>query len=402
MTGSHTHENEAPINGRPDAEEHGGRPDAGTERLETVVIGGGQAGLSVGYHLAKRDLPFVILDANERIGDAWRKRWDSLRLFTPARYNGLPGWPFPAPAWSFPTKDEVADYLEAYAARFDLPVQTGVRVDGLSREADRYVLTAGDRRFEADHVVVASGAYQRPRIPALASELDPGIVQLHSSEYRDPCQLQEGGVLVVGAANSGAEIALEVSRNHRTWLSGRHTGQEPYRPGSSRWDRLLIPVIWFMASHVLIVKTPLGRAVQQKFHVGAAHHSRGLPLARIRPKDITAAGIERVPRTAGARDGLPVLDDGRDLEVANVIWCTGFVPDFAWIDLPVFAEDGGPMHDRGIVGSEPGLYFVGLVFLYALASSLVGGVGRDAEHIAKHIASRKPNGRPRAHALAEA
>src|SRR5215216_5031593 len=226
----------------------------GSEHVETVIIGGGQAGLATGYHLARRDLPFVILDANERIGDAWRKRWDSLRLFTPARYNGLPGWPFPAPAWSFPTKDEVADYLEAYAARFDLPVQTGVRVDGLSREADRYVLTAGDRRFEADHVVVASGAYQRPRIPALASELDPGIVQLHSSEYRDPCQLQEGGVLVVGAANSGVEIALEVSRNHRTWLSGRHTGQEPYRPGSSRWDRLLIPVIWFMASHVLIVK----------------------------------------------------------------------------------------------------------------------------------------------------
>jgi putative flavoprotein involved in K+ transport len=366
---------------------------SGSEHFETVIIGGGQAGLSVGYHLARRDRRFVILDANERIGDAWRKRWDSLRLFTPARYDGLPGWPFPTPAWSFPTKDEVADYLEAYAARFDLPVRTGVRVDGLSREADRYVVAAGDRRFEADHVVVASGAYHSPRVPAFAAELDPGIVQLHSSEYRDPSQLQEGGVLVVGAANSGAEIALEVSRDHRTWLSGRHPGQEPYRPGS-RWFRLLVPVIWFMASHVLTMKTPLGRMVRQKFHVGGAHHSRGLPLARVRPTDITGAGIERVPRTAGARGGLPVLDDGRDLEVANVIWCTGFVPDYAWIDLPVFAEDGGPVHDRGIVGSEPGLYFVGLVFLYALASSLVGGVGRDAEHIAKHIASREPRPAP--------
>jgi putative flavoprotein involved in K+ transport len=375
---------------------------SGVEQFETVIIGGGQAGLSVGYHLARRGRRFVILDANQRIGDPWRTRWDSLRLFTPARYNGLPGWPFPAPAWSFPTKDEMADYLEAYAARFDLPVRTGVRVDRLSRERDRYVVAAGKKRLEADQVVVAAGAYQRPRIPAFAAELDPGVVQLHSSQYRDPSQLREGGVLVVGAANSGAEIALEVSRTHPTWLSGRHPGREPYRPGSSRWDRLLIPVIWFMANHVLTVKTPMGRAVRQKFHIGGGRHSRGLPLARIRPKDITAAGIQRVPRTAGARDGRLVLEDGRDLEVANVIWCTGFVPDFAWIDLPVFAEDGGPVHDRGIVGSEPGLYFVGLVFLYALASSLVGVVGRDAEHIAEHIAARHPDGRPAAAALTAA
>jgi putative flavoprotein involved in K+ transport len=365
------------------------RPPAG----EVVVIGGGQAGLATGYHLAKQGLPFVILDANERIGDSWRERWDSLRLFTPARYDGLPGWPFPAPAWSFPTKDEMADYLEAYAARFDLPVRTGVRVDGLSREADRYVVAAGDRRFEADHVVVASGAYQSPWVPAFAPELAPGIVQMHSSEYQNPSQLQEGGVLVVGAANSGAEIALEVSEDHLTWLSGRHPGQEPTRPGS-RWDRLITPLIWFLFSHVLTVKTPIGRKVQRELH------SRGLPLARVRPEDITAAGIERVPRTTEVRGGLPVLEDGRVLEVANVIWCTGFVPDFTWNDLSVFAEDGGPVHERGIVRSEPGLYFVGLFFLYAAASSLVGGVGRDAEYIARHIASHELNSRPRVRAPA--
>jgi putative flavoprotein involved in K+ transport len=375
---------------------------SGAQQFDTVIIGGGQAGLSVGYHLARQGRRFVILDANQRIGDAWRRRWDSLRLFTPARYNGLPGWPFPAPAWSFPTKDEMADYLEAYAARFDLPVRTGVRVERLSREGDRYVVAAGKHRLEADHVVVAAGAYQQPRIPAFAAELDPGIVQLHSSQYRDPSQLQDGGVLVVGAANSGAEIALEAAGDHRTWLSGRDPGREPYRPGSSRLDRLLIPVIWFMASHVLTVRTPMGRAVQRKFHIAGGRHSRGLPLARIRPKDLTAAGIERVPRTTGARGGRPVLDDGRDLEVANVIWCTGSVPDLAWIDLPVFAEDGGPVHDRGVVASEPGLYFMGLVFQYALTSSLVGGAGRDAEHIAGQLASREPDGRPTHGALAEA
>jgi len=357
----------------------------GSEHVETLIIGGGQAGLATGYHLARRGVSFVIVDANERIGDAWRKRWDSLRVFTPARYSGLPGWPFPAAAWSFPTKEEVADYLEAYAARFDLPVRTGVRVDALSREAGRYVVAAGERRFEAEQVVVASGAYQRPRVPAFATELDPGLVQLHSSEYRDPSQLRDGSVLVVGAANSGAEIALDVSGDHRTCLSGRHPGQEPFRPGG-RWDRLLMPVVWWLASHGLTVKTPFGRMVQRKFR------DRGLPLARVRPKDMTAAGIERVPRTAGVRGGLPVLDDGRRLEVANVIWCTGFVPDLAWIDLPAFAEKEGPVHDRGIVRSEPGLYLVGLVFLYALASSLIGGVGRDAEHIANHIAASRASG----------
>jgi putative flavoprotein involved in K+ transport len=251
------------------------------------------------------------------------------------------------------------------------------------------VVAAGERRFHADHVVVASGAYQQPRIPAFAPQLASGIVQLHSSEYRDPSQLQEGGVLVVGAANSGAEIALEVSRDHRTWLSGRHPGHEPF--GEGRWDRLVIPVVWFMASHVLNVRTPMGRTVRRKFN------GRGIPLARVNHERLDrATGIERVPRTAGVRGGVPLLDDGRVLEVANVIWCTGFVPDFGWIDLAVFDQDGGPVHDRGIVGSEPSLYFLGLLFLYALNSPLVGGVGRDAEHIARHIASRQPNSRPTA------
>ena len=150
----------------------------GSERFETVIIGGGQAGLAIGYHLARRERSVVILDANERIGDSWRKRWDSLRVFTPARYDGLPGWSFPAPGWSYPTKDEVADYLESYAARFRLPVRTGIRVDGLSREDGGYVVTSGLSRYEADNVVVATGGYQAPRIPVFAAELDPSIVQL--------------------------------------------------------------------------------------------------------------------------------------------------------------------------------------------------------------------------------
>ncbi len=380
-------------------EESNRRLDDGSERFETVIIGGGQAGLSVGYHLKRRDLPFVILDANERIGDSWRKRWDSLRLFTPARYSGLQGWPFPAPAVSFPTKDEMADYLQAYAARFDLPVRTGVKVDGLSREADRYVVASGDRRFEAEHVVVATGANQVPKVPAFADELHSSILQLHSSHYRHPSQLQDGAVLVVGAGNSGAEIAFEVSRTHPTYLSGKPSGQIPFRHGPAM-ARFVFPVIRFVGHHVLTLRSPIGRKVQPKVI------SHGAPLIRVKLKYLAAAGVEQVSRTVGMEDGRPTLEDGRVLDVSNVIWCTGFREEFPWIDLPAFGEDGRPLHERGVVVGEPGLYIVGLRFQYAATSDVLPGVGRDAEYIATHIAkritSREPNDRSTAHVLAGA
>ncbi len=353
------------------------------ERVETVVVGGGQAGLSVGYHLARRGLPFVILDANERIGDSWRKRWDSLRLFTPARYAGLAGMPFPAPDWAFPTKDEMADYLEAYAARFEFPVRTGVRVERLSRQGDQFVLDAGDLRFEADHVVVAMANFQRPQVPSFARDLDPGIVQFHSSAYRNPSQLRDGGVLIVGAGNSGAEIAVEVARSHPTWMSGRDTGHIPFRIEGTAARLLLARLVLRVLFHrVLTVDTPIGRKARPKVL------SQGGPLIRLKPRDLAAAGIQRVPRTVGVRDGLPLLEGGRVLDVANVIWCTGFHPGFSWIDLPIFGERGEPMHQCGIVSSEPGLYFVGLEFLYALSSEMIHGVGRDAERIAQAIVAQ--------------
>jgi putative flavoprotein involved in K+ transport len=361
-------------------------PATAPERFETVIVGGGQAGLAVGYHLARRGRSFVILDANPRIGDAWRHRWDSLRLFTPARYAGLPGMPFPGPAFSYPTKDEVADYLETYAARFELPVLTGVRVDRLSGSGNRFLLTAGDRRFEADHVVVASGAYQQPRIPAFASELDPGILQLNPNQYRNPSHLPAGDVLVVGAGNSGAEIAFEVARTHPTSLSGPDTGHLPV-PTGSKWDRLVTPPFWWFASRVLTVQTVIGRKVRPKALITTG------PLERVRPKELSAAGVERVPRMTGVRDGQPMLDDGRVMDVATVLWCTGFRPDFGFVDLAVFDQTGAPAHHRGIVGSQPGLYFLGLWFLSAFTSSLLGGVGNDAAHIADHIASRRRDGR---------
>jgi putative flavoprotein involved in K+ transport len=362
------------------------RSAAGVERFETVVIGGGQAGLAVGHEFAERGLKHVILEANGRIGDSWRNRWDSLKLFTPARYNGLPGFPFPADGWTFPTKDEMADYLEAYAARFDLPVRTGVRVEKLSRDGDRFLVETQDAVFEAENVVVAMADFQRPRVSEFAEELDQDIVQLHSYEYRNPSQLREGAVLVVGAGNSGAEISLELARTRRAWLSGRDTGHMPFRIEGVASRLLLAPlVLRFVFHRVLTVNTPIGRRARPRIL------SRGAPVIRVKPGDLASAGVERVPRMIGVRDGLPLLEDARALEVANVIWCTGYHPGYSWIDLPVFGAEG-PIHERGVVESEPGLYFVGLEFLYAMSSVMVHGVGRDAEHIVKHISSRVPAG----------
>ena len=356
----------------------------GTERFETVVIGGGQAGLSMGYHLAKGGRSFVILDAEERIGDAWRKRWDSLLLFTPARWVGLPGGHFPAPGSSFPTKDTMADYLETYAGRFALPVRSGIRVDGLRKESDRYVVSAGDQRFEADNVTVAVGANRIPKMPAFADELDPTIVQMHSSEYKGPSQLSEGGVLVVGAGNSGADISMEVVRQHPTWLSGENNGHVPFRIETAVARHLLIRIVRFAGQHVLTLRTPVGRKLRARF----ATKGGGVPLVRVKPKDIVAAGIERVPKVAGVRDGVPLLDDGRVMDVANVVWCTGFRQDYSWIDLPIAGESGFVRQERGVVSTQPGLYFVGLPFQFAVTSDTLIGVGRDAAFVAKHLAAR--------------
>jgi putative flavoprotein involved in K+ transport len=354
-----------------------------TERVQTLVIGGGQAGLSIGYHLRRRGLPFMILDANERIGDAWRTRWDSLRLFTPARFDGLDGMPFPAPAHSFPTKDEMADYLAAYAKRFDLPVRTGVRVEGLSRQGTRYVALAGERRFEAEQVVVAMARYQIGHAPRWTCELDPRIVQLHSSAYRNPKQLQEGGVLIVGAGNSGAELALEIARNHQTWVSGRDTGHIPFDiEGLAARLFLARFVLRFVFHRLLTVKTPMGRKARPRVL------SQGGPLIRLKPADLKAAGVERVPKMAGVHDGLPLLEDGRVLNVANLVWSTGFHSGFSWIHLPVFGDHEAPRHESGVATGEPGLYFVGLPFIYAFSSTMIHGVGRDAERIAQVIERR--------------
>ena len=352
------------------------------ERFDTVVIGAGQAGLSAGYHLRRSGRSFLIVDANERIGETWRQRYDSLRLFTPARYVGLPGGRFPGSGSATPTKDQMADYLEAYAARFALPVRTGVRVDRVRREADTYVVSAGEHRFEASSVIVASGAHREPRVPAVSRELDREIVQLHSSEYRNPSQLREGGVLVVGAGNSGGDISLELVRTHPTHLSGPDRGHVPVDIDGAFGRFVAARIVVFVGRHVLTLRNPIGRRVK------ARSATKGDPLVRVKPAQLVAAGVRRVPKVVGSQDGLPELADGQVLRVTNVIWCTGFRHDLSWIELPIFGEDGAPTHERGVVTDETGLYFVGLPFQFAAASDVLPGVGRDAAYVVKRLERR--------------
>lgn len=344
---------------------------------EVIVIGGGQAGLSVGYHLQRAGVRFLIVDACERVGDIWRKRWDSLRLFTPAWLDGLDGLPFPAPAQHFPTKDEMGDYLEQYAAHFELPVRSGVRVARLSRNDGGFVLQTNQGEFVARQVVVAMSNYQRPRLPAFAKDLAPAIRQLHSSEYRRPAELVPGPVLIAGAGNSGAEIGMDLANAHRVLLAGRETGYVPFRMGGF-WARLCLVrlLLRVMFHRVLTIRTPLGRRARTRMI------SQGGPLIRQKPADLARAGIERCARVVGVRDGLPLLEDGRVLDVSNVIWATGFDNALDFIELPIFDDRGEPRHDGGVVREVPGLYFVGQHFLYAFSSVMIHGVGRDAARIA--------------------
>ncbi|MGJ7511533.1 flavin-containing monooxygenase [Variovorax sp. GT1P44] len=357
--------------------------ESAEQRFDVIVIGGGQAGLSVGYYLARKGLRFVILDGGERVGDSWRRRWDSLRLFSPARFDGLAGMRFPAPPRYFPTKDEMADYLENYAAAFKLPVRTGVKVSGLTRVDGRYVVDAGEALYLADHVVVAAASYQKPKIPHFAADLDSSIHQIHASGYRSPSQLKSGGVLVVGAGNSGAEIASELARTHQVWLAGRHPGHIPFEHGGALAYYVVVPILFRLIFHRLLsVDTPIGRNALPNFL------THGTPLIRLKPKDLDRAGVLRVPSMTGVQEGLPLLEDGRRLNIDNIVWCTGFQPGLDWIKLPVFDASGRIDQSRGVVAHEPGLYVAGLAFQYSASSGMIHGAARDAERVADTIEER--------------
>ena len=351
--------------------------------MNTIIIGAGQAGLATGRQLQKLGEAFTILDGNARVGDQWRAQWDTLRLYTPTKYDGLPGLPFPGDPWHYPGKDEVADYLASYAAHFRLPIRHSTRVDELERIDDRWIVTVGHEQLAADNVVVATGTFGRtPSLPDFAVDLDPAIRQLHSSEYHRPEQLKDGPVLVVGGSHSGTDIAYEVAPTHETVLCGRDPGQVPLKPGRPG-QKVFWPVFLFVGRHVITRRSPIGKAAREdlRFHGG--------PMIRVKRADLLARGVERIhDRVTGAQDGRPMLADGRVLDVANVVWATGFKQVFDWIKVPVVGADGWPREYRGVATDAPGLFFCGLCFQYAFSSMVLPGVGRDAAYVARQIAAR--------------
>ena len=348
--------------------------------VETIIIGGGQTGLTAGRLLQKLGSDFVILDSSARVGDAWRNRWDSLRLFTQARMNGLPDMEFPGSGDAFVGKDEVGDFLETYAREMDLPVRSEVRVERLSRGDDGYLIQTTDGSFTAANVIVAMADYQKPKVPDFAGELDPAIVQMHSTEYRNPKQLADGPVLIVGLGNTGADIAYDVAQSHPTIVAGNpKAGAIPFKLEGWFGRHVGTRLVRFAMVKVLNTSTPIGRRVRPKMLDG------GPPLVRVRPKELTEVSVRRAGRIGGIENGKPVTEEGEVLDVPNVIWCTGYRAGFDWIDLPVFDDAGRPIHTRGIVESQPGLYFLGLYFLHAVWSETITGVQPDAKYIVDHL-----------------
>jgi putative flavoprotein involved in K+ transport len=356
-----------------------------TRHIETLIVGAGQAGLATGYYLKQRGRECLIVDGMDRIGDNWRCHYDSLTLYSPVKYDGLPGMDFPGDPWHFPGKDEVADFVEQYAVEMDLPVQLRTRVDRLeAREEGGYTAHLGGDTLTCENVVLATGTRGRAaRMPEFADRLDPSIRQLHSTEYKRPAQLASGTTLVVGASHSGFDIAYEVAADLPTILAGPDRGNIPLD-----WDspkvKVAMPAIVFLWKHVLTRRTPIGRKAMREVR------SHGAPAGRVKPHHLAERGVERVESkvTGVSPDGKPVLDDGRVLDVANVIWCTGYQQDFSWIDFPVLDADGWPREYRGVVEDAPGLFFCGLSFQYAFGSMVLPGVGRDAAYVAKKIAAR--------------
>jgi putative flavoprotein involved in K+ transport len=352
------------------------RDDIDGRTVGTLVVGAGQAGLVMGRRLQLAGEDVLLVEADARVGDTWRRHYDSLKLFSLPKYSSLPGHRIPCT--TFPTRDEMADYLEDYARRFDLPVHTSTRVLTIERQGVSFAVRTNRGTLTAGRVVVASGAHRRPIVPAVAAHLAPGITQLHSLEYRGPHQFAPGGVLVVGAANSGTDVALEAARSgHPTWLAGRHPGQIPVDIDTRR-AQLVVPVIMFMFRHVLTLRTPMGR----KAHQQSIGH--GVNLVRNKLADIEDAGIVCVGRIEAEQDGRPVTADGSVLDVSTVVWCTGSEPDHSFLPRDAFDAQGRPLHERG-VSTIPGLYFLGLEFQYALASGTIQGLERDARHLMKHM-----------------
>jgi len=348
-----------------------------TDGVEVLVIGGGQAGLAMGYHLADREMSFLIADANTDVGQKWRSRWRSLKLFTAGQFNNLPGMRFPAEVDTYPGKDDVADFLQTYAAKFELPVRLNTTVIRLSKgDGRRYLAETTTGPIEADQVVIATGPFQVPFTPRLAHELDPDVIQLHSAEYQTPDDLPGGRVLVVGAANSGQQIALELAQTGRD--VDISVGQKlPTLP--QRW---LGRDLWWWLTTLRIAKVPVSSRLGQRLSQRDVVIGGGL-------RELRRHGVSVRARVTAASGREISFDGGESAEYDGVVWATGFRIDHSWVDIPEAKDHRDQVqHVRGVTDS-PGLFLLGMTWQYTRTSALLGWVGTDAAYLADRIQESK-------------
>jgi putative flavoprotein involved in K+ transport len=349
-----------------------------TDHYDVAVIGGSQAGLAIGYFLAQQGADFVILDAADEPAAVWRRRWDSLTLFTSARYASLAGMPFPGDPDRYPTKDEVADYLTEYAQRFELPLKLDSAVRAVHVSDGRYLLELDDRVIEAEQVVIATGPYQTPFVPPIADGLGADVHQLHSTAYRSPAEIADGRVLVVGGGNTGYQIAEELAGSHDVHIS-IGTAQKPLPQRILGRD-----LFWYLDKTGLIRKDRDSR-------IGKRLQANEDTLIGYKPKTLEKLGVTFHPRALDAAGSTVTFSDDTKFDVGTVVWATGFRLDHSWVDAPVFDEAGKVIHTRGVTAS-PGLYFIGLPWQHTRGSSLIGFVKSDAEHLAGQIRARRAAG----------
>ncbi len=360
----HTHEQRQPAQPvRSQAPEH----------VDVLVVGAGQAGLAIGWHLREQGIrSFLLIDAGPEVGHVWRTRWDSLRLFTPAEYDGLPGMPFPAAAGTYPSKDDVADYLRGYAAAFELPVRLDTRLTRLAKTGDRFHADTSTGPLTARHVVIATGPFQTPVVPTLARHLATDVVQLHSADYRNPGQLPDGPVLVVGAGNSGLQIAAELATSRPVTVA---VGTRPPMLPQRFLGRDLF---WWLSRLGLLTRAADSRLARRL-------RTKGDLVIGTRRRDLTRLGIQVRPRLDDADLTTAMFADGSISQVAGVVWATGFRTDYSWLDIPGAVVDGAVPNQRGIT-RVPGLSILGLPWLHTRGSALLGFVKDDAAWLGVQVA----------------
>jgi putative flavoprotein involved in K+ transport len=347
-----------------------------TSNIETevLVIGGGQAGLAMGHHLADRGLRFLIVDANPEVGHVWRSRWDSLRLFTSAEYNDLPGMQFPGSRGSYPGKDEIADFLAAYATEFDLPLRLGTQITSLTRQDDRYLARSEDATIWARQVVVATGPFHTPFTPAIARYLDPDLAQIHSADYRNADILPAGRTLVVGGANSGQQIALELSDSRPVEISvGEKLPTLPQRP--------LGRDIWWWLTAIRLPRIPVESRLGQRLSQRDVVIGGGI-------RELKRDGITIRPRVVGGSGRTVTFEDGSAADYEAIVWATGFKVDHSWIEIPEIKDERDQVRHRRGVTDSAGLYLLGMTWQHTRTSALLGWVGNDAAFLADEIQAR--------------